>query len=103
MPYVGAFSAADSPEADFYAIDFTKALAGDTIAGTPTVKLVVARGVDATPNSRLSGSVSVANNVVTQKLSGLQPGVGYHLQFTATTTNGRIISLWGSVECEVSP
>lgn len=103
MPYVGAFSVADPPEADFYSIDFTNALAGDTITGTPTVKLAVENGVDATPNTHLSGSVSVAGNVVTQKISGLLPGVSYLLMFTATTTGGRIITLWGSLECEVSP
>jgi hypothetical protein len=78
-------------EVRFEKFDFTSLLdAGESVTSS-TVTATVYSGVDASPSSMISGSASVSNNVVTQKIQGGVVGVTYGLVCTANTNLGQTL------------
>ena len=64
---------------------------GETISGQ-VVTCVVFTGTDANPSAVLFGSPTMANNTVTQVVTGGVPGTIYQLVAMATTSNANMYS-----------
>lgn len=66
--------------------DFTDALAGDTISGSPTVTATVDAGTDATPSAILNGAAGVVGATVVQSVQDGVVGVDYRIEAQIDTT-----------------
>lgn len=62
-----------------------------------TVTITVVDGTDASYLTRLSGSPTICNAVVKQKVANPQNGVKYKLVATATTHKGEVLALYSNV------
>jgi len=82
-----AFSYKLTTEVQPCTFDFSQVLvAGETIS-TVVFTVLVQQGVDASPSSLLSGSASIDNFKVSQKITGGVTNVTYRLVATITTSN----------------
>jgi len=88
-------------QAQTMGVDFGKFLpSGVTLTGTPTINVTALNGLDASPNSRISGgpsvgTISTANNgtgntntSVLYQISGCTPGETYQLDIYCTRSDG---------------
>ena len=86
-----------------YPIDFGPLRTGVTISSAAwhlTVRYVAPSfALDPAPQSRVSGSATVAASVTTQRIAGLQPGNTYLVTATATMSDGEVIILWCALPC----
>lgn len=72
--------------------NFASALAtGDTISSTLAWTARVKHGTDASPGAILSGSPSVASNVVSHLVIDGVDGVFYEIEASVVTTNGETL------------
>jgi len=69
-------------------VDFISQLQGDDAVVAIEVTVSVFSGVDANPDAILSGSPTIAQNRITQVITGGVVGVVYRLSFSATTFYG---------------
>ena len=97
----GRFSTLDASETKVRSFDFTNMLTqpGETILGAASWSIAVLNGLDATANSRLLGSSSVAGNVTSQMIGGCVANVEYILTATVNTTAGQKLTLFAEQYC----
>lgn len=101
------FSPMETAESEVFGLDFVNDLiAGEILTGA-TWTLTVIQGVDATPNTHLSGTPTLVTPAGTsrltateQRISGLLPNVTYTAQAVVTTSNGNTKSLWSHIRGE---
>jgi sporulation-control protein spo0M len=83
-------------------MDFVKQLAaGETITGaTVTMQLLPSStGVDANPNSHVSGTATITGSKVSQAISNCIDGCYYAIIFWITTSLGQSFPLEGRIRC----
>lgn len=102
--YVGNdFSDAAPSEIRTFTFDFTNDLAsGETVLSALWFCEVAAEeeGEDATPGDRVSGSVSVASPLVSQKIANMVAGVVYRQRCLATTSLGNKLEVYSHCRCK---
>lgn len=102
MPIQYADKAKQPGETLRYSMTFTPGeaiAAGDTLTGTPTVKVTrISDGVDVTSDvvgppaivGMLSGSATLSGNTIYAKIKAGTDGNDYKITFTCGTTNGEV-------------
>ena len=102
--YVGRdFDPSDTGESERYTLDFVNDLQpGDSIVAAVWTCEVAARSElpDDDAASHIIGAAGISGTKVTQRVSGLVPGVTYCLTAIATTSTGDAVSLWSHLECK---
>lgn len=89
MPYYGTDFAAQGPtESRLLALDFAKLVASGETLSAATWTIAVIFGVDALPNTRLSGAAINSGSITKQRVLNLLSGVRYKLSADVTTSAG---------------
>jgi hypothetical protein len=103
MQYVGRdFDPANPTESKVYSLDFVYTLqSGETINSVTSIDLTVFQGMDANPNSHLTGNPSVSGMIVSQRVGGLVAGVTYAFSVTVNTSPpfSNVITLFSRIAC----
>jgi hypothetical protein len=77
--------------------DFSGYLGDNTLAAIDWVTISVVSGIDAAPETRLTGAPIASGAVVTQTVTGLQPNTRYKLRARITDSAGRKLVLTGEI------
>lgn len=94
------FQAMDPVENQSLTMNFVNDLdQGETILSA-NVLCEVSSGTDASPSSRLTGSPAISGTNVSQRVSGLLPGVVYRLRYVVTTSTGNTTELYTHQPCQ---
>jgi hypothetical protein len=101
--YVGRdFDPANPTESEVFSLDFVYTLqSGETINSVTSIDLTVFQGMDANPNSHLTGNPIVSGKVVSQRVGGLVAGVTYTFSITVNTSPplSNVITLFSRIAC----
>lgn len=99
MPYVGRdFDPLSPSETRDLTLDFKLWLGPCDCVGSATWSIGLEDGTDATPQSRLSGSVLVScGSKVTRRVTTLQDGAKYKMTALATLIGGEVLELYSYI------
>lgn len=90
----------DPDEIDIAEMDFSLYANGSTL-DSAVATVVVVRGVDASPEQALVGTVSISGFKVYQRVRGRLPNVHYKLRVRGVFADGREKVLAGTWQCSV--
>lgn len=95
------FSPKDPTETILLTYDFSNLFSDSTeIIVSVAWSIEVISGVDATPESMISGTITINNTSSSRLVSGGVDGVNYNISVAATTNKGQILKLIGSLLVE---
>jgi hypothetical protein len=100
MSYVGSdFSTTDDVESEVYGLNFAPIMGGGETIATVTSYLVAISGTDPDAATRLVGSPTINELVVSQMAGPLLANCTYRIGFTILTSLGMTKNLYSHVTC----